>query len=205
MIYRCFLGAASGTGGGPGEWVEEILSSLVFFVNTFLFISLLFMYVSVPRQVGPQVVSSWFRILDGVCKPSVLISQSKTIFYEKQYQCLFSCNSLNGRSLISQHLRCAHSSSPLCRLTLWIMGSFVVRRIVLLMVCGLGRLTRILLHSGLRWEATKCKYFFLLLLFVHLFISFHSAYVCTVESLGFGVTVWSVTKEKNKNVGNNIG
>lgn len=30
VIYRYFLRAASGTGGGPGEWVAEILSSLVF-------------------------------------------------------------------------------------------------------------------------------------------------------------------------------
>lgn len=39
-------GAASGTGGGPGEWVEEILSSLAFCKHISYHQSLLFMYVS---------------------------------------------------------------------------------------------------------------------------------------------------------------
>lgn len=73
-------GAASGTGGGPGEWVEEILSSLAFCKHISYHQSLLFMYVCVPRKVGPLVVISWLRILDGVCKPSVLLIKAKQYF-----------------------------------------------------------------------------------------------------------------------------
>lgn len=75
VIYRSFLRGASGTGGGLGEWAEQILSSLVFCKHISYCQSLLaFQFVYVRASRGGLYSEIWgpSGVLDGDPKVSAV-------------------------------------------------------------------------------------------------------------------------------------